>query len=224
MNLIRPEIWNYELPWGVCLDSHICTAMPYNVEWSDKITMHVRREVQRGWWRNKKWELNECLTDYSSAMIVSKEGFGYGTFKMVATVPGYKGSWPAFWLIDVSGEMGIPPEVDIMEHIVKDSCLAKYRLTCSYHDLPDTSEQYSRETCKTVRQTDPWDKREHIFSLVWTPDKMAYAVDGKEVMVITPDQCRRFPDKPMNVLVEHKICRPDTGIIKPFIISELSYY
>ena len=224
MTLIQPDIWNYELPWENCPEPRICTYMDHNVEITDMIKMYVRKEVQRGWWRDKKWDLHQCLTDYTGGMLVSKEQFGYGHFRMTAKVPGWRGSWPAFWLIDVSGEMGIPPEVDIVEHMVK-NCLSRYSTTCSFHDRPIDPSSYSREVCQTNREVEPVDKHYHTWLLEWTPEYLKYLYDGKAVMQVMKAQCTKFPDHPMNILVDLTI--GDWGVKnheEPFVITELSYY
>lgn len=230
MNLIRDDIWDYELPWENCPEPRICTYMNHNVEITDMIKMYVRKEVQRGWWRDKQYDLHQCLTDYSGGILVSKERFGYGHFRMTAKVPGWRGSWPAFWLIDISGEMGIPPEIDIMEHMVK-NCLSRYSTSCSYHDMPTNPNAYSRETSTKMWESmtqlpiESVDKREHTWMLEWHPDYLKYFYDGKIVMKIMKSQCTKFPDKPMNILVDLTIGAWSIKEHKePFLISELNYY
>lgn len=45
-------------------------------------------------------------------IIVSKEGFGYGTYEWRVKLPGGSGLWPAVWL---AGKTIWPPEIDVFE-------------------------------------------------------------------------------------------------------------
>jgi beta-glucanase (GH16 family) len=219
MNLITPGIWNYELSWGITPSPYLCTYKPSNVTISNKIEMKVRKESGIGWYRDKDWNLHQVMTDYTGGFLISKESFLYGKFRFKCNLPSWRGAWPAVWLIDTSGKMGVPPEIDIFESMQK-NCLSRNKSTCSYHDLPDNHQNYSKEFVKSVRHS----QGDHVFELIWEPGMLRFYADNSCTMVVTKDQVKRFPDCPMNLIVDLTIGDWGTRDHEElFVIKELEY-
>jgi len=126
---------------------------------------------------------------YSSGIITTKNIFAqqYGYFEMRAQLPAGQGLWPAFWLLH-SGPAG-GDEIDIMEMLGHD---------------PNTiyvSNHWQDEANQLQGQTQPVTSADfssgmHTFGLNWTPDKLAWYVDG----VKQAESTDHVPAGPMFIL------------------------
>jgi len=126
---------------------------------------------------------------YSSGIITTKNIFAqkYGYFEMRAQLPAGQGLWPAFWLLH-SGPAG-GDEIDIMEMLGHD---------------PNTiyvSNHWHDEANQLQGQTQPVTSADfssglHTFGLNWTPDKLAWYVDG----VKQAESTDHVPAGPMFIL------------------------
>ncbi|AWX44955.1 Glycerophosphodiester phosphodiesterase [Flagellimonas maritima] len=124
-------------------------------------------------WR-KQWE----YADYTSGSITTKNlaEWTYGRIEIKAKLPKGVGLWPAFWMLGENySEVGWPEcgEIDIMEHVGfdPDSIFGTIH-TKSYNHMRGT------EKGKSTFVEDPYDSY-HIYSLLWTPEKMDFLLDGK---------------------------------------------
>lgn len=129
---------------------------------------------------------------YTSASITTqrKRSFTYGIIEMRARLPRGKGIWPAFWMMGdepdaTIGEYRWPAcgEIDIMEMVggpggadataygtLHWGTLQPYaHFSNDQHGAPH---QYALDTGAFA---DDW----HVFSLEWTPQRMAWHVDGR---------------------------------------------
>ena len=119
---------------------------------------------------------------YSSARLITKgkAEWAYGFFEIRAKLPCGKGSWPAIWMLGATAGWPDGGEIDIMEHVGK-----------TPGDVFGTI--HNRSTVGTygkgsqVRVPDACEAF-HDYQLVWAPDTISLAVDGKPYHRYTNDK------------------------------------
>ncbi len=116
--------------------------------------------------------------DYTSACLMSN-GIGdwrYGKIEISAKVPDGKGTWPALWMMPVFSKYGPWPksgEIDIMEYIAVEPDNLYY--TCHFEGTDGSGHQHAGSgPVSDIKK--PFQKFIK-FTLVWTPDKLAWYAD-----------------------------------------------
>lgn len=119
-----------------------------------------------------------------SGMVTSKPGFNftYGLIQITAKLPYGPGLWPALWLAATNDQW--PPELDIMEHWYSEQDYKIYDHT--------VGTQYLGGPVPT-----PVDLSAgfHTFSLLWTPSRVTWYLDGVQKFTTTdhvPQQAMYF--------------------------------
>lgn len=117
-----------------------------------------------------------------SARVNTKEGWKYGYFEARLKLPKGLGTWPAFWMMPVSGS-NWPKcgEIDIMEHVGADLNQVSSSIHCQayYHAI---------NTQKTAARILPGATDDfHIYALEWTPEYIRSFVDGEQLFYYNPD-------------------------------------
>jgi beta-glucanase (GH16 family) len=114
--------------------------------------------------------------DYTSGspITLGKFDFTYGKIEGRFKVPVGKGLWTCFWMLGVSHhEIGWPKcgELDIFEHINSENMVHG---TAHWADVND---KHTRKgsTFKDIDVTQ-W----HVYSIVWSPEKIEWFVDDKK--------------------------------------------
>lgn len=230
INLIDPLLYNNSFTWGNADSEYgLWVDSPNNVVWSrDMVSFYVKKEPISGWYMDKNWNRVDVLGQYSSSRIVSKDLFHFGSYVLRCFLPTFRGTWPAFWFIDTTlpasqggTGMGIPPEVDVFEYMRKKGFWRRWKTSHTYHDISGIG-KYSRMICKSHCAIKPVDTRMMEFIFHWDSNKMIWEVNGKEVMSVYSKEVRRFPDQPMNIVLDHVVgpweIRDDK--ISPFIVIE----
>lgn len=110
---------------------------------------------------------------YTSGMICSYGKFSqtYGRFEIRARFPKGKGLWPAFWLLPASKKW--PPEIDILEILGHDLNTIYFTNHWRNAEGRVPNEQ------GLLRGVD-FSKEFHTITLDWTPEFLAWSVDGTE--------------------------------------------
>ena len=114
--------------------------------------------------------------DYSSARLFTKgkASWQYGYFEMRAKMPCGRGLWPAIWTLpEQPGKWPDSGEIDIMEYVgFQPNTFHATIHTRDYNHVKGTEvgEKIEIKTaCKAF----------HTHSLLWTPDAITVAIDGK---------------------------------------------
>lgn len=110
---------------------------------------------------------------YTSARLITKgkAEWTYGMIEVRAKLPCGKGSWPAIWMLGATANWPDGGEIDIMEHVGQ-----------TPGDVFGTI--HNRSTAGTygnggkIRVGDACTAF-HDYQMVWTPDAISFAVDGK---------------------------------------------
>jgi len=225
MNLLQPELWTNCEPFGTLPNNSLGVIDPYfTIFASDHVEFNIMKYPTEGWKWNKDWTKKIFETrEYGFGHIITKEQYYHGTYKLLCKLPNFRGSWPAFWMIDVTGELGIPPEIDIFEQFRKDSCLTRHKITATYHDGPTYENNHNE--CVAQRSCKKYDKHPCLIKFEWLPACMIWTINGKHVMTIYAKCWDRFPTKPMNLLLGHGIgdWNPQDNKLAPFIVNKLTY-
>lgn len=119
---------------------------------------------------------------YTSAKLTTYQlkSFQYGKLLVKAKLPKGKGTWPAIWLLPNSIKKGRSwprcGEIDLVEHVGKNQDQLHFSLhTEMYNHVKRT--QYTH-----VDSFEGITERFVEYGLEWTPEYMAFLVDGKEVV------------------------------------------
>ena len=220
--MLKPELWNYELPWWNFPSNLLSVMVEKNVVWGNDIAVLFNiKEVVQGWRKENDGSIHKYLADYTHGQIVSKEKYHFGTYELICRLPSFRGSFPAFWLIDVDN---LPPEIDIMEAPVK-SCIDRFKTSATFHEKPIGNEYSHIVKSKAIWQIKDISASDMKFTLVWKPDKLEWYVDGGLVMVLIKSETKNFPLSPMNIIVNAGVAdwNVQNDKLQPVIIKQLNY-
>lgn len=111
--------------------------------------------------------------DYTSARMISREGWTYGVFEARAKLPCARGTWPAVWMLPVNAEdWPGDGEIDIMEHVGHRPGVVHGTVhTEAYNHVAGTQrggEVSVPTACEAF----------HIYQTRWTPEEIVFAIDG----------------------------------------------
>lgn len=112
---------------------------------------------------------------YTSARLVSRQGWTHGLFEVRARLPCGRGTWPAVWMLPLEG--GRWPdggEIDIMEHVGhRPGAIHGTVHTGRYNHVLGThrgGETHVVDACGAF----------HRYQARWTPEAISFAVDDVE--------------------------------------------
>jgi beta-glucanase (GH16 family) len=135
--------------------------------------------------------LNPSGSTYTSGRITTqgKKEFTYLRVEIRAKLPEGQGLWPALWMLGANfSTVGWPRcgETDIME------LLGNYPSTVHAAIHWDSNGHASR-TGEFSLQTGKFSSGFHIFSLIWTPNKLKWLVDGQSYFYLSRSAISGFP-------------------------------
>lgn len=145
-----------------------------------------------------------------------KFAFQYGKIEIHAKLECARGAWPAMWMLAEQNKYGKYPnngEIDIMEHLNKDSII--YQTTHSYYtlNLKQTDKPPHGGTAKININN------YNTFGLEWYPDKLVFTLNGVEtfryprVTGVDPSQ---WPyDQPFYVMIDQQLGGSWVGKVSP---------
>ena len=142
--------------------------------------------------KKEKFTYDNSTKDYTSARLNSKFAFTYGRIDVRAKLPSGSGVWPAIWTLGTNvGEtgnywgqdaatVGWPAcgELDIMESWGQNP---RY-VSSAVH----TKARYGGVETGGISLPDPYNNY-HVYSMVWSPEKIWFFVDDKEIHTYHPE-------------------------------------
>ncbi|MEA1784658.1 glycoside hydrolase family 16 protein [Arenibacter sp. GZD96] len=190
-----------ELYWNIALGN----GCPENCGWGNN---------ERQYYTKDNYRIEDGLlfitaqkdgSTYTSSKITTKDKFQfrYGKIEIRAKLPSGHGVWPAFWLLGANIDtVGWPlcGEIDIMEYVGKEPemLMNAIHTQASYGNTVNTK--------KTL--ISGIDEGFHIFSALWTPDRIDFFVDDVLRYSFSPptktEQTWPF-DKPFYVILNMAI-------------------
>lgn len=122
---------------------------------------------------------------YASGMLElaagddNKPGYTYGIFEASIRLHDDHGSWPAFWMVGPAS-LGTPLEIDILDGY---DAASKHAWGSSVHDWSygDCGNAFSGHAKRN--DIDIFSDF-HLYSIAWTPHKITYFIDRKEMFSI----------------------------------------
>jgi len=123
---------------------------------------------------------------YTSARLKTQGLFAqkYGRFEARMRLPRGQGLWPAFWLLGADVDTNIWPacgEIDVMEYRGQEP----NRVTGSLHG-PGYSGKDAVTGNRDLEGPAGFDAAFHVFAVEWTPDWIAWELDGAVWQVVVP--------------------------------------
>lgn len=110
-------------------------------------------------------------------------GFKYGYVEARIKLPKGKGTWPAWWMMPVSG--GSWPacgEIDIMEEVGVDANIVSSSIHCTAYNHPSKTQKTHEMLCSGAEDGF------HVYALEWTEDYIRTYVDGREQLYFENDK------------------------------------
>ncbi len=131
--------------------------------------------------------------DYVSGKIISRSAWTYGVVEARARLPCGRGTWPAIWMLPEDlGEWPRDGEIDIMEHVGHRPGVVHGTIhTQAYNHVSGTEnggETAVNGACDAF----------HDYRLTWTPERIAFAVDGRDYHVFANDHAGRIETWPFD--------------------------
>lgn len=113
--------------------------------------------------------------NYTSARMKTqgKKSWTYGKIEASISLPGFQGSWPAFWMLgDNISSLGWPGcgEIDIMEQI---NTSASVYGSVHWKDQNGNQADYSNSGSTSITGF-------HLYSIEWTTDYIRWFIDGNK--------------------------------------------
>ncbi len=158
---------------------------PYNIELKDGFLYLIakreqpKRRTYSIWLQSRVQDFAEPF-EYTSAEIDSKAKFGYGKYEIRCKLPKGQGFFPAFWTF------GGPEwnEIDIFEFWneknftgkVNDGLLSrKHKMNVHF----DYDGDGASNNCPTKYKGPDFSEDFHVFTLIWTPYRLEWYLDGE---------------------------------------------
>jgi hypothetical protein len=135
--------------------------------------------------------LNPSGSSYTSGRINTngKKEFTYGRMDIRAKLPEGQGIWPAIWMLGSNfNYIGWPKcgEIDIME-------LLGHEPSTSYGAVHWDNNGHVSRTNSFSLNSGKFSAGFHVFSLVWTPNKLIWMVDNQQFLYLTKVEMPNFP-------------------------------
>jgi beta-glucanase (GH16 family) len=236
MNLLDKTRWDYLFPWGNIIGKDNEPGIYMNeklVTYNPDGTVHFgcSHESASGWRIDKNGKRVDVRADWSVGAIISKEACRthYGTYYFKFSLPNFRGSWPAIWMVDLLPSppeglgMGIPPETDIFEHFRKDGFLSRFKMTHSFHQGPTYEKNIV--ISKIFWRLLPLDLKDIELTYTWTSREMTWVVNGKKIMTVTSD-APKYPAQPMNLILNSGLgldWKPNVERFEDFVVYKAEY-
>ncbi len=127
--------------------------------------------------------INGEVCPITSASLTTKDrsAWKYGYVEVRAKLPSSLGTWPAIWMMPQEQSYGRWPrsgEIDILEHVGYNPENIHFSAhTERYNHMLGTQRTHVEKAPEAVGQF-------HIYGLKWTPDRLTWLYDGKELYSI----------------------------------------
>jgi len=236
MNLLEQTRWNYLYPWGnvinadtdkeICINEKLVTFNP-----DGTVHFGCSHGTAYGWKTDENSNIIPVTTQWSVGAIIAKDECRthFGTYSFRFRLPNFRGSWPAIWLIDTTpappkGDgMGIPPEIDILEHFRKDGFFSRFQMHHAFHHGPT----YANNTISSKNhwKLRPLDVKDIDLTFTWTRAEMTWTVDGKKILTVAGNTLK-YPTRPMNLIINAGLgldWKPNVGKFEDFVVYEADY-
>jgi len=162
---VDESLWSKGLTWGS--GSDITAFQDDAFEFIDGI-LHIKAE------KRLCYEVDGTPRQYSTGCLRASRKFeyAYGWYEVRCQMPGYLGSFPAFWLFPHHSTYYPRAEIDIMEHIHSWGNVT----SCNMH-WNGYGEEHESLGAQKYDVPNIWTQF-HTYSLKWTPGNIKFYADG----------------------------------------------
>jgi len=142
---------------------------------------------------------------YRSALLFSKDTFGYGKYDVRCKIPHGRGLWPAVWLW--RGDY----EIDILETI-NDNSQSSDNPWFSMHSGYCSNPVNPGFQCGfgSLKYEEDLADDFHIYSVEWTEDQIIWKIDEKIQWVVSADKTGGFIPPPLNMIINLSVNNSET--------------
>lgn len=198
-----PEVWTYEternaVGWYNNEKQYYAAARPENVRLENgALVIEARKESL-----SPADYPDHGGQDYTSTRLrtTGKAAWTYGFYEIRAKLPCQRGTWPAIWMLPADPDVEWPDggEIDVMEHV-------GYEPGVIHHSVHTKAFNFGKGTQKTTSHAvDTACTAFHRYQLLWTPDRLIFAVDDAPRFLFKKmrSESARWPfDEPMQLLL-----------------------
>lgn len=123
---------------------------------------------------SNNWKTNRKDIKFTSASLVMKKehAFLYGKLEVRAKIDAQTGLWPAIWTLGINGKWPANGEVDLMEYY-DNKILANFAIASKNGGAIWDSHKRKIDSLGGKK----WAKDFHVWTLIWTENKMEIYVD-----------------------------------------------
>ncbi len=176
---INPDRWTYDIGtgshgWGN-YELEYYTNRPENARVEGgMLIIEARQEAYKG-------------SAYTSARLktLGLQSFQYGYIESRMKLPYGQGIWPSFWMVGTNGSWPQAGEVDMVEYIGKHPDAIDEAIHGP--STATASGEFAIGNLTTLT-TSTLKNDFHVYGLEWQKDLLAWYVDGRQVLKITPAQ------------------------------------
>lgn len=150
---------------------------------NDQLCLNIHKNP-RSFTINKK----QINSPFGTGLVTCESDFGFGKFEIEAKLPKGKGLWPAFWMWAVDEW---PPEIDIFEGYsgLKGNYYKHFIKPVNVKSCVHLRDEWNtRKICAKAPWIIQFNKKPykefHIYSCVWTNDKLEFYIDNKRIRKI----------------------------------------
>jgi beta-glucanase (GH16 family) len=119
---------------------------------------------------------------YTSARMISRQGFQHGYYEIRAKLPCGRGIWPAIWMLPASGNWPEMGEIDIMEMVGWDPNVIHGTVhTGAFNHAKGTQRGAQTRVATSCTAF-------HRYQLDWRPDALTIGVDDRAFFEVRNDQ------------------------------------
>lgn len=109
---------------------------------------------------------------YISARMNTQKSWKYGYFEMRAKLPGGRGTWPAFWMLQEGDWSLLAGEIDIMEFVGVEPDIVHFSAhTAAYNHAMGTGKTTNMRVKNATTEF-------HTYAMEWTEDGLFGYIDG----------------------------------------------
>lgn len=169
-----PRYWDYEIGYVRNGEMQYYSNRLENVRVADgALTLEVRADN----WQDAEGNTHKVTS--GSVHTQDRVKFTYGRVDIRARFTPIVGTWPGLWMMPNDSRYGTWPnsgEIDIMENVGFAPQVVHFTAHCAEQNSDHNSYHYST----TVLTPADW----HVYSLVWTADKLEWYVDNKRKFMV----------------------------------------
>jgi beta-glucanase (GH16 family) len=196
-NTLGASTWNTCYWWQdrgctIASNNGLEWYLPQQVKVSDG-ALHMtaeRSEISASNGRDYAFASGMVTTGPPAHNMPSKLQFTYGKVEIRFQLPSGRGLWPAIWLLPASENSR--PEIDMLEVTGNATGRLMMHLHPKNRSAPPIGKDHLLPEGRSLAGS--W----HTISLDWSPNKMTYLLDGKQVWQVVGKQ---VPDEPMYLVM-----------------------